>query len=260
MLKFTVHTLKWLIPLFFVLLGLFFLSAAHHGHSFLGLVSFAIAGIIACYYLIALLKSGHFMGAKILNTIFTSLLCIGLLIFAATEAVILRASTGNPKTQVPYIVVLGAKVNGSSPSLSLSDRINAAYDYMTAHPEVVAILSGGQGPDEGISEALCMYHALTGKGIDHQRLWLEENSTSTWENLKFSLDLIEKKTGNRPETIGLLSSEYHLYRAGLFARDCGVEAIGIPAETSWISIRINYFLREVAGVWHYLILGGQYHD
>ena len=52
MLKLTVHTAKWLIPLFFVLLGIFFFTAAHHGHSFLGLVCFAIAGVIACYYLI----------------------------------------------------------------------------------------------------------------------------------------------------------------------------------------------------------------
>ena len=105
-----------------------------------------------------------------------------------------------------------------------------------------------------------MFLQLTARGIDPQRLWLEEQATSTWENLKFSLNLIEEKTGVRPEKIGLLSSEYHLFRAGLFARDCGVEAVGIPAETSWPTIRLNYFLREVAGVWHYIILGGQYHD
>ena len=105
-----------------------------------------------------------------------------------------------------------------------------------------------------------MFEQLTARGIDPERLWLEDQATSTWENLNFSLALIEEKTGNRPATIGLISSEYHLFRAGLFAADCGVKAVGIPAATSWVSIRVNYFLREVAGVWHYLILGGQYHD
>ena len=105
-----------------------------------------------------------------------------------------------------------------------------------------------------------MFRKLTAMGLDKDRLWLEDASTSTWENLQNSLKLIAYKTGTRPETIGLLSSEYHLFRASLFAKDCGVEAIGIPAKTSWFTLRINYFTREVAGVWHYMLLGGQYHD
>ena len=105
-----------------------------------------------------------------------------------------------------------------------------------------------------------MFSELTERGIATSRLWLEEQASSTWENITFSLDLIEEKTGTRPNSIGLLSSEYHLFRASLFAKDCGVEAVGIPAETSWVSLKLNYFAREVAGVWHYIILGGQYHD
>ena len=170
----------------------------------------------------------------------------------------MRASVGQPDKSCQYMVVLGAKVNGTSPSLSLADRLDAAYDYLTDHPQVIAVLSGGQGPDEGISEAQCMYNVLTQRGIDPQRLWMEGRSTSTWENINFSLDLIESKTGTRPDTIGLLSSEYHLFRAGMLAKDCGVKAVGIPAPTSWLSLRVNYFTREVAGVWHYIILGGNY--
>ena len=163
-----------------------------------------------------------------------------------------------PDTDCEYIVVLGAKVNGTAPSLSLSDRIRAAESYLKAHPDTVAILSGGQGEDEGISEAQCMFEGLTAQGIDPNRLWLEDQATSTWENIRFTLDLIEEKTGDRPETIGLVSSEYHLFRADLFARECGVETVGIPSATSWFSIKLNYFMREAAGVWHYLILGDQY--
>lgn len=257
--KTALHLAKWLVPALFLILGVI-LSTAVHGHGFLGLICFGIAGVIVCYALISLLQSRHFTAAKVLRTVLTALLCLGLAVFGLTEAVILRASVGNPEETCEYIVVLGAKVNGTSPSLSLSDRIAAACDYLNAHPEVTAVLSGGQGPDEGISEARCMFNGLTARGINPERLWLEENSTSTWENLHYSLDLIEQKTGSRPTKLGVLSSEYHLFRAGLFAGDCGVEAVGIPAKTSWPTIRINYFLREVAGVWHYLILGGQYHD
>ena len=251
--------LKWLIPVLFVLLG-DFLQNVIHGHGFLGLICFCIAGVIACYYLLYFLQRKFEKTAKVLRMILTAGLCLGILVFAVTEGIILKASLGSSDVDCQYIVVLGAKVNGTAPSVSLRDRLDAAYDYLTEHPQAIAVLSGGQGEDENISEAKCMFQQLTARGIDPQQLWLEEQATSTWENLKFSLNLIEEKAGTRPQKIGLLSSEYHLFRAGLFARDCGVEALGIPAKTSWVSIRVNYFLREVAGVWHYIILGGQYHD
>lgn len=251
--------LKWAIPVLFVLLGVF-LRRTVHGHSFLGLICFGIAGVILCYELIALLQVHHDIPAKVLKTVLTSLLCLGCVVYTVTEVIIIRASLGAPDTACQYVVVLGAKVNGTAPSVSLNDRIQAAYAYLHSHPESIAILSGGQGEDEGISEAACLFRELTALGISPDRLWLEEKSTSTWENLNFSLDLIEQRTGTRPSVIGLLSSEYHLFRAGLFAKECGVEAVGIPAATGIPSIRFNYFLREGAGVWHYLILGGNYHD
>lgn len=256
---FAFHIFKWLVPVLFVLLGLFLRSTVH-GHNFLGLICFALAGVTLCYDLIALLQPHYDVLARALKTGLTSLLCLGILVVAVTEVIIIRASFGAPDTACQYVVVLGAKVNDTSPSVSLQDRIDAAYTYLIRHPDAIAVLSGGQGEDEGISEAACLQRELTAMGISPERLWLEEMSTSTWENLNFSLDVIQTKTGTRPQTIGLLSSEYHLFRAGLFAKECGVEAVGIPAATSMPSIRLNYFLREAAGVWHYLILGGNYHD
>ena len=249
--------IKWLIPAVFIALGIFF-SNFIHGHSFLGLISFCIAGIIILYYLIALLRENHSMACKVLNTCLTSLLCIGLAVCGLTEAVILRASLGDPGERCKYMVVLGAKVNGTEPSLSLTDRINAAADYLKSNPEVIAVLSGGQGEDEGITEAQCMFNKLIAMGISPDRLWLEEKATSTWENITFSLDLIESTTGTRPDKIGVLSSESHLFRASLLGKKCGVDLVGIPAETSRFSQKVNHFMREIAGVWHYLILGGQY--
>ena len=117
---------------------------------------------------------------------------------------------------------------------------------------------GGQGPDEGISEAECMFRELVALGVDLDRLRMEAHATSTWENLKYSMDIIEAETGARPAKIGVISSEYHLFRASLFARACDVEFVGIPARTSRWGQRINHFMREIAGVWHFLVLGGNY--
>ncbi|MBO7252559.1 MAG: YdcF family protein [Oscillospiraceae bacterium] len=236
----------------------FFLKFCVPGYSFSALVCLCLIAVILFYTLMPVVGLTYPVFAKIATRTFTAVLVAGLLVVGITEAIIIRYSFGSPKEQVSYIVVLGAKVNSDGPSVSLWDRIAAAYDYLDAHPDVIAVLSGGQGTDEPITEAECMYRELVGLGIDPKRLWREEDATSTWENLHFSLDLIEEKTGSRPDRIGVLSSEYHLFRASLFAKANQVEFVGIPARTSRPSQMINHFMREVAGVWHYLILGGQY--
>ena len=236
----------------------FFLKFCIPGYSFSALVCICLIGIILFYTFLPLVGLKFPVLAKYTTRILTAVLILGLLVVGTTEAVIIRKSFGDPKEQVDYVVVLGAKVNKEGPSVSLWDRICAAYEYAEEHPEAILILSGGQGTDEPITEAECMFRELFWMGIDPDRLWCEGFATSTWENLHFSLDLIEEKTGQRPEKIGVLSSEYHLFRASLFAKACDVEFVGIPARTSRWGQRINHFMREVAGVWHYLILGGQY--
>ena len=247
----------WVCIVLLSLLALF-LNFCMVGYSFSVLVCLCLIGIILVYKGLHLLAAKYPRDARSLKRFFTVMLCIGLLVVGVTECIIIEASFGDPKEHCDYMVVLGAGVHGDQPSLSLRNRIDAAYDYLTAHPDVTAILSGGQGEGENITEAQCMFDHLSAMGIDESRLIMEDRATSTWENLNFSMDLIEQKYGQRPEKIGVLSSEYHLFRASLFADACGVEFLGIPAKTTKISLRINYFLREVAGVWHYLLLGGQY--
>lgn len=250
---------RWLmmIPLGFVGLVFTFVLA---GYSFSALVCFTFMGILLFYNIAAILQKTYPHPTKVVKRIVTVILCIGLLIVGVTEALVIKASFGDPDPGCEYIVVLGAKVRGDGPSVSLQNRIDAAYAYLTAHPDTIAVVSGGKGQDEPITEAQCMFDHLVAMGIDPERIWVEDKATSTWENLQYSLDLIEGKTGLRPDTIGIISSEYHLFRAGLFADACNVESVGIPARTTRLSQMINHFMREVAGVWHYILLGGQYSD
>ena len=236
----------------------FFLKFMVPGYSFSALVCVLLIVLILFYTLMPLVGLKFPRFAKVLTRICTICLVIGLIVVGITEVLIVKASFGGPKEQVQYMVVLGAKVRNDGPSVSLWDRIYGAAEYLEEHPDTIAIVSGGQGADEPMTEAQAMYDELIALGIDPDRVWLEEKATSTWENLTFALDLIEEKTGARPEKLGILSSEYHLFRAKLFAKECGVEAVGIPARTSRLSQRINHFMRDVAGVWHYLILGGNY--
>ena len=250
---------RWimLIPLGFFAFSFGFLYV---GCSFTALVCLALMGVLLFYNICAMLEKAYPHPTKVVKRVFTVLLCISILILGVTEALILKASFGDPDPGCKYVVVLGAKVRHDGPSVSLQNRIDAAYDYLTAHPDAIAIVSGGKGEDEPMTEAECMYDGLIARGINPERIWLEDKATSTWENLQFSLDLIEEKTGIRPESIGIISSEYHLFRAGLFADACQVESVGIPAKTTLKSQKLNHFLREVAGVWHYILLGGQYEN
>lgn len=227
------------------------------GYSFSALVCLCLAILLLCYGGLHLLVLKFGRPARIVRTVLTVLVCIGLAVVLVTECFIVKASFGDPDESCDYVVVLGCMVWPDGPSKTLQNRIDAAADYLNAHPDVIAVLSGGQGEDEPMSEAQCMYEGLVKLGIDPDRLWLEDKATSTWTNLQYSLDLIEKRTGVRPTKIGLLSSEYHLFRASLQARDHGVETVGIPARSTLVTQAINHFMREVAGVWHYILLGGQ---
>ena len=225
------------------------------GYSFTALVCLGIICVILFYTLIPLVGRVFPQFAKIAAIVFTVVLLCGLALFSFTEYHIIQASFGTPGEEAEYLVVLGAKVRPDGPSVSLWDRINAAADYLNAHPGTIAIVSGGQGADETISEAQSMHDELVKLGIDESRIWMEDKAGSTDENIRFSLDLIQEKTGSRPDKLGILSSEYHLYRASLMAKKLGIGFVGVPAKTSRLSQLINHAMREVAGVWHFYIFG-----
>ena len=247
----------WHVSVAFLAAAACFFFFALQGYSTLGLVCLGLIFLLVFYRAAGKLRKKHPKSGKAVVRIFTIILCIGLVIFGITEAFILSASRGNADEPAEYLVVLGAKVNRGGPSLALRNRINAACDYLTAHPDCTAILSGGQGSNEPTTEAQCMFDELTAMGIAPERLWLEDRSTNTWENLKFTLALVEAKTGARPEKIALLSSEFHLFRAGLFADRFGLETVGVPAKTTLPFLKINYCIREAAAVWYYILFGGK---
>lgn len=244
--------MKVLLILAAVLTLLAFALMAIPGFQFSIILCFAFASVCVLMYYFLKCPTPLTMN---LFRILCVVLVLGSIAAAITAGFIVKAAHPGSQPACDYIVVLGAGVRGTVPSLSLSERIRAAYDYLSANPNTTAILSGGQGPGEEITEAACMYRELTEMGIDGSRLLLEENSTSTIENLQFSMDILEEKTGQRPHRIGIVSSEYHIFRATLFAKRLGLESCGIPAKTTWFALRLNYYLREIVAVWKYLVLG-----
>lgn len=230
------------------------------GYSFTFLVCIGIIALILFYSFMPML--GHIFPklAKVSTAVVTVLLLVGMIAAGITEYFIVKASFGTPEKTADYMVVLGAKVKPEGPSPSLWDRINGAYAYLESHPDVIAVVSGGQGADEEMSEAQSMFNELTAKGIAPERVWMEDKATNTRENLMFSLAIIEERTGSRPSRLAVCSSEYHLLRSGMVARNCGVDFVGVPARTSVVTQLINHLMREVPAVWKYAILGGNGND
>ena len=161
-----------------------------------------------------------------------------------------RAAKGAPEAEADYLIVLGAGVNGTVPSLSMLNRLTAARAYLEAHPGCVAVVSGGQGPGEEISEAEAMSRWLRANGVDGNRLLLEDRATTTLENLAFSFALIPPEGRDR---VAVVSSEYHLYRAEYLARCLGYTVAGVPARTTLPALRANYYIREALGVVYYTL-------
>ena len=143
------------------------------------------------------------------------------------------------------VVVLGCRVYGERPSLSMQERLEAAYEYLVESPQSVCILSGGKGDGENITEAECMYRYLVNKGISTERLYKEEMSATTRENLMYSKQLIEE-LGLNP-VIAIATSEYHEYRAGMIADKLGITYAAVPGRTA-IWLFPTYYVRELYGI------------
>ncbi len=174
-----------------------------------------------------------------------SLLLTALLLM---EIPIIRASKRQAPKDLDYVIVLGAAVYGEAPSHALMERLWAARDYLNENPETKAVLSGGQGPGESIPEALAMQRALMAMGIAEDRLLLEDQATDTNENIRFSFAILladwEKNGLPEAPSVGIVSSEYHMFRATYLAQKAGYTVSGVPAETGIVISRINYFIRE----------------
>ncbi len=167
-------------------------------------------------------------------------------VLAVGSRIVLAMYAGNPSEQEPsYVIVLGAQVKGTSPSRALKRRLDRAVQYAEEHPGAILILSGGQGADEEISEAECMYRYLTAAGVSSERLLLEDGSTSTQENLEFSAELIlqrmadalidassvsELKSGNGFEASGQESGEKGI-QTGKDFEDGSIQSVPEPEDT-----------------------------
>ncbi len=178
----------------------------------------------------------------------------GLLAFAAGGTILLETAMAaimgigmadlNTVQRADYAVVLGAQVRGMEPSPVLVSRLNCALRYLAENPDGKVVVSGAQGPDEGISEAEAMRNYLQKHGIAPSRILMEDQAHNTLENLRFSRIVMEADGGDATNFV-LITSEYHMARAKFLATALECDVKGMSALTSQWIFEINYTLREV---------------
>ena len=235
---------KWLPAPILAFVGLVLLSVP--GVRFSAYLCFGLAGLWALWRLLCRFAENSRFWKACKRIFLAGILTLVLVLAGLETAVVIGGEVSDPAAPVDAILVLGAGVNGETPSLTLRTRINAAADCMELHPGVPVVLSGGQGPGERITEAECMRRSLwSDDAVWNERLLLEERSTSTAENFAFSKEVL-RQAGIDTDTavIGVVTNDFHVFRARLIAGREGMTVVGVPAELPWWWLTANYYLRE----------------
>lgn len=189
---------------------------------------------------------------KVILSLTGAIAVIGVILAVVISIFMIRASDDPPKDENTTVVVLGCKVRDGAPSLMLRRRLDAAYEYLSEHESVFAVVSGGKGDDEIISEAQCMKEWLVKKGIAPERIYMEDRSVNTEENLRFSREIISSE--GLPDKITLITDSYHQLRAEMIAEKQDIKAYNISGCTSWYLIP-TYWVREWFGVVYFKLFG-----
>ncbi|MDR1306766.1 MAG: YdcF family protein [Treponema sp.] len=180
---------------------------------------------------------------RIIKLFSAIIITLFLLSFILIEGLIIRDAKNKNIENANYIIILGAGLNGANPSLALLQRLNAAIGYLKKNTNTDVIVSGGKGSRETVTEAEVMSKLLQNNGIEINRIILEDRSTSTYENLLYSGNLIDIN-----KKVVIVSSGFHLFRAKNIAKKIGYKNIGGIAGKTPLLLLPNYYVREYLAV------------
>lgn len=233
-------------------LGYFLIESLFIGINFHSLLwCWAVCGVICILLGLVTFKYGKLPLPKWLFRTLVILIALAMAFFCFIEVLIISQMGAKGENGLDYIIVLGAKVNRNEvPSKPLYWRIDAAEKYLKQNPNTIAILSGGQGADEPISEAECMLRELTKRGISSGRLILESESRDTNQNIRNSLNLMPSDAN-----FGVVSNNFHVYRAvRISEKISGKNVSGIASEYK-DALLVHYMAREAVGIFFDVIEG-----
>lgn len=216
-----------------------------------GTLFYLIWFLISAFFIIIdlLIYFKVFERYKVFKKIFIWVCSIGICIFLVILSLIISKMNVKPVKNLDYIIVLGAQVKESGPSVVLRYRLDRAVSYLKENDNTLVIVSGGQGANEKATEASVMKEYLVNNGINENRIIIEDKSNTTKENLINSKKIIRDN-----KSIGIVTNNFHMYRALLIGKKYKVKAVGIPSKSNSYYLP-NNLLREVFAYIKFIILG-----
>lgn len=244
-----IFTIVFLVIAILSLLYGIAIYSIHSGSRFY-IVWFALSGF--CLILAAFSAFGIFSKIPVpVRAAFLILTGLGLIVLLYTQVRILNHFKDKAPGNLDYLIVLGAQMRADGPSVVLQYRLDTAYDYLSANPGTVCIVSGGKGPNETEPEAYGMRDYLTAKGIDSSRILTEDKSANTIQNILFSKEIIADDSAS----VGIVTNNFHLCRGLSLAKKQGlnnVHGLAAPSNPGYLP---NNMLREFVGILKDSLLG-----
>lgn len=250
-------TVKYVIlavEIFFLLLFIMPLPVVNEGN-LAGMLFFILLILMTVFFKPFCELLGKLWGkvpGKILIIVVGLFLVAGFTYVSILSIKMYKAQKNAPQ-DTELIVVLGCQVRGEKPSRMLRRRLDTAYEAMQKHPDAICVVSGGQGWGESISEAEAMKRYLIEKGADEDRVIMEDRSTSTFENIKFTFEITDKLGYGRDITI--VTDGFHQYRASLIAKQEGAENITAYSASTEPRFLPTYWVREWLGLTYFWVFG-----
>ena len=170
-----------------------------------------------------------------------------VLAFGVLLGIVLTGSRDSVRGDPRIMIVLGCQVKPWGPSILLQDRLDKALEYFEAHPDTVIVTSGAQGADEPSTEAAAMRDYLVERGVPAEQILLEERSTNTLENIRYSLDVLAEHGYDVTADIAVVSNGFHLARVRMiWGRVCGgtYNLSTLAAPSSHMPSRLKMYVRE----------------
>ncbi len=206
----------------------------------IGLVPVAMLGTVLLIY-------GLFFEKLPFRKFISGVLAVGLSVLIAFASFLaIYGRNDNADYTEKTVIVLGCGIRGERVSVGLAKRLNKAYEYHLQNPDANIIVSGGQGPQEDIPEALAMKRYLVDKGVPKDKIIMEDKSTSTITNFKFSHEIMKEK-GLPDDSVVFVTNGYHVYRAASYAKAEGLTVTHLGTDIIWYTIPMNY-MREMLAV------------
>lgn len=178
---------------------------------------------------------------------FLAALLAGVLTFGGLFGLVMVGSHDEVKGDPQIMIILGCQVKPWGPSILLQDRLNEALDYLRDHPNMLVVVSGGQGPDEPTTEAKAMRDYLVAHGVDGKNILMEDQSSNTVQNLRYSAQLLYDQGYVMDQDILVVSNGFHLTRVRMLVNRVWGDTdklSTLAAPSSHLPSRLKMYIRE----------------